>query len=241
MRLPHQDVRQYRYIARLPHHRDPCIMAGAVIGLNITHRGAAPITGIMGTAGADKYINRSIQGHSITDGLFSLQPTQTLYTKEYLHFINYHSFLFNIFEEMKMTFMKKLFAATMAIIITCASFSIITAQEKQAARISSIKQKEDMVLLTVSSAKEFYMGNNKHILYIGSRYYDLYDQQNEDGKGNLKFFIPVKDFKQMTNGTPVYLSYGELVIEDGQNIEDMCKQNFCPCWSVGKLNKKMLK
>lgn len=142
---------------------------------------------------------------------------------------------------MKLISMKKAYAIILTLIIACASFFNANAQEKQVARISSIKQKEDMVLLTVSSAKEFYMGNNKHILYIGSRYYDLYDQQNEDGKGNLKFFIPVKDFKQMTNGTPVYLSYGELVIEDGQNIEDMCKQNFCPCWSVGKLNKKMLK
>lgn len=137
--------------------------------------------------------------------------------------------------------MKRIYSLVVAFIVVCISYMGATAQEKQLARISSIKQKEDVVYLTVSSAKEFYMGNNKHILYIGGKYYDLYDQQNEDGKGNLKFFIPAKDFKQMATGTPVYLSYGELVIEDGQSIEDMCKQNFCPCWSVGKLNKKMLR
>lgn len=137
--------------------------------------------------------------------------------------------------------MKKMHCLILALVMVCANFYDTTAQQKQTARISAIKQKEDMVLITVSSSKEFYMGNNKHILYIGNRYYDLYDQENADGKGNLKFFIPVKEYKAMTTGTPVYLSYGELTVEEGQSIEDMCKQNFCPCWSVGKLNKKMLK
>jgi hypothetical protein len=115
------------------------------------------------------------------------------------------------------------------------------AQEKVQAKISAIRQKDEMVTVAVSSAKEFYMGNNKHILHIGNHQYDLYDQENNDGKGLLRFYVPAAEFKQLASGTPVYLSYGELVVEDGLSIEDMCKQNFCPCWSVGKLNKNMLK
>ncbi|GAA4467229.1 hypothetical protein GCM10023093_22730 [Nemorincola caseinilytica] len=115
------------------------------------------------------------------------------------------------------------------------------AQAKQNAKISSVKQKGNMVYVTVTSAKEFYMGNNKHILYIGNQLFDLYDQENEEGKGTLRFHIPATAYKALPNGAPVYLSYGELYIEDGETAGDVCKQDLCPCWSLGKLNKRTQK
>jgi hypothetical protein len=136
--------------------------------------------------------------------------------------------------------MSKLNKLLLSLATTVAVFTA-QAQEKALAKISAIRQKGDMVTVAVTSAKEFYVGNNKHILHIGNHQYDLYDQDNTDGKGMLRFYLPATDFKQLASGTPVYLSYGELTIEDGLSIEDMCKQNFCPCWSVGKLNKNMLK
>lgn len=132
-----------------------------------------------------------------------------------------------------MSKLKRILLSVVATAITMAA----QAQEKALAKISAIRQKGDMVTVAVTSAKEFYMGNNKHILHIGNHHYDLYDQENTEGGGLLRFYLPATDFKQLTTGTSVYLSYGELTVEEGQSIEDMCKQNFCPCWSVGKLNK----
>jgi hypothetical protein len=115
------------------------------------------------------------------------------------------------------------------------------AEEKQKARISLIRQTGNTVALTVSSPHEFYVGGNKHILYIGGKHFDLYEQNNEDGRGYLKFFIPADDFKMIKDGTRVYLSYGELEIENEDELEALCKQNFGPCWQLGKLNKRRLK
>lgn len=115
------------------------------------------------------------------------------------------------------------------------------AQDKQKARIGQIKQEKDKVTVTVTSSKEFYVGGNVHILYMGDKSYSLYDQQNEDGKGMLKFYVPSEEFRAIKDGSRVYMSYGELVLEEGEKVEDVCKENFCPCWSLGKLNKKQLK
>ncbi len=115
------------------------------------------------------------------------------------------------------------------------------AQDKQKARIGQIKQEKDKVTVTVTSSKEFYVGGNVHILYMGDKSYSLYDQQNEDGKGMLKFYVPSEEFRAIKDGSRVYMSYGELVLEEGEKVEDVCKENYCPCWSLGKLNKKQLK
>lgn len=118
----------------------------------------------------------------------------------------------------------------------------VKGQEKQKARISSISHKEkETVVITVSSKRDFYVGNNVYMLYIGNNRYELSEQINEDGSGIINFFIPLQDFENTVNGTAMYLSYGELEVPDGMTVEALCRENFCPCWSLGKLNKKMLK
>jgi len=137
--------------------------------------------------------------------------------------------------------MKNTFVLIAALFILCLSAGNVAAQDKQKAKISLLKQEGKTVTLTVTSNNEFYMGGNMHILHIGDMDFKLYDQDNIDGKGYLKFFIPVNDYKALKDGTKVYLSYGELSLEPGQNIEELCSQKFCPCWSLGKLNKKSMK
>jgi len=137
--------------------------------------------------------------------------------------------------------MKKLLLIFTVLVGVSATSPIALAQDKQKAKIGQIKQETDKVTMTVTSAKEFYVGGNVHILYLGDKSFSLYDQQNEDGRGMLKFYIPTEDFKAIKDGVRVYMSYGELVLEEGESVEDVCKENFCPCWSLGKLNKKQLK
>jgi hypothetical protein len=137
--------------------------------------------------------------------------------------------------------MKKLLLILTVLVGVSATALTVLAQDKQKAKIGQIKQETDKVTMTVTSSKEFYVGGNVHILYLGDKSFSLYDQQNEDGRGMLKFYIPTEDFNAIKDGVRVYMSYGELVLEEGESVEDVCKENFCPCWSLGKLNKKQLK
>jgi hypothetical protein len=137
--------------------------------------------------------------------------------------------------------MKRILQLLMMLGVLGAATQPTAAQDKQKARIGQIKQEKDKVTVTVTSSKEFYVGGNVHILYLGDKSYSLYDQQNEDGKGMLKFYVPAEEFRAIKDGSRVYMSYGELVLEEGEKVEDVCKENFCPCWSLGKLNKKQLK
>lgn len=115
-----------------------------------------------------------------------------------------------------------------------------TAQEKQKVKIGVMRQSRNVVNVSVTSPRPFYMGGNKFILHIDGKEFDLYDQLDQDGKGDLRFHIPAAEFKTLKDASKVYLSYGELA-EEPENIENLCAQNFCPCWSLGKLNKKLLK
>ncbi len=137
--------------------------------------------------------------------------------------------------------MKKIFFVFYTVAAVCLFSGNIVAQEKQKATIHSLKQNGNTVALTVTSPNEFYMGGNKHILHIGNKDFDLYDQVNDDGSGSLKFFIPVSDFKALKDGERIYLSYGEMDVENVQEAEAICKQSYSACWSLGKLNKKQLK
>lgn len=129
-----------------------------------------------------------------------------------------------------------------ALLVLCTGPAESKATEKQKVKIATLKKgTEGTVLMTVSSPNEFYVGGNKHVLYISGKHFDLYDQENEDGRGSLRFHIPQSDFNTLTDGAKVYLSYGLIEAETEQELEEMCQQTFSPCWQVGKLNKKQLK
>ncbi len=115
------------------------------------------------------------------------------------------------------------------------------AQEKQKARVSQIQQKGNTVTMTVTSDGEFYIGGNVHVLHIGSKHYDLYDQDNVNGKGILKFYVPAGEFLALKNGTKMFLTYGEAGTDNELELEAFSKDKEMRCWALGKLNKKMTK
>lgn len=127
--------------------------------------------------------------------------------------------------------------------LLCAIATLFSAQagEKQKVKLSSLKRNGSDVKLTVTSNNEFYVGGNKHVLYVSGNHYDRYDQANDDGKGSLSFYIPSEDFKKLKDGAKVYLSYGLLEEETEKELEELCQQSLSPCWQVGKLSKKQLK
>lgn len=137
--------------------------------------------------------------------------------------------------------MKNTFLLFFTLVFVCFSPKPASAQEKQKATVSLIRQNGNTVTVTITSSEEFYIGGNTHILHIGNKHYDRNEQNNVDGKGILKFFIPANEFKVLKNGTKMYLTYGELDMENEQEIEAYSKERESRCWALGKLNKKMLK
>jgi len=137
--------------------------------------------------------------------------------------------------------MKSKLLVVCSVLMLCLWAGEVQAQEKQKVKMSLLKQAGPNVTLTITSPSEFYIGGNTHVLYIGNKHFLLHDQDNENGKGILKFYIPSEDFKKIADGSRVYLSYGLLEAESEQELQDMCKQKFCPCWELGKLKKSQLR
>jgi len=108
------------------------------------------------------------------------------------------------------------------------------AQSKAKIEISTIKQKGETVKVTVSSSKPFIFGSNKYILHIGDKICSHYEQTKKEGKGYLAFLVPSSEYKALTNGANIYLTYGH--VDEDANLEALSKQN-ARCWALGTFNK----
>lgn len=113
-----------------------------------------------------------------------------------------------------------------------------SAQEK-GVRTKITAQGDSVILYTITSTKEFYMGDNKHYLRFGSKQFDRYEQKNHEGRGRLTFFIPKADFIELHEGTNAYLTYGDVEGNGFKNLDELCGQNLSPCMYLGRLNKKI--
>ena len=113
------------------------------------------------------------------------------------------------------------------------------AQEKAKTKIAHVKQKDDLVLFSLTSSKPFIFGNNKYYLHIGDKEFTRNEQSKSNGEGRMTFLIPADDFNTLNENAPIYLTYG-VVSRDGTNMEEMSKVNFVQCWSLGKFSRKLL-
>ncbi len=101
--------------------------------------------------------------------------------------------------------MKKIGFLFYTLLLVCFSHFTGTAQEKQTAKISLIKQTRNTVTVTITSPSEFYIGGNTHILYVGNKHFDLNQEMNKEGKGMLQFYMPANEFHALKNGRKMYL------------------------------------
>jgi hypothetical protein len=113
-----------------------------------------------------------------------------------------------------------------------------SAQDRLKTKITA-KANDSVISYTITSQKEFYVGGNKHYLRIGSKHFDIYQQNNDEGRGRLTFLIPKADFAALPEGANVYMTYGDIEGDGFKNLDELCHQNLSPCWSLGKLNKKI--
>lgn len=117
------------------------------------------------------------------------------------------------------------------------------AQTKAKMKMGGARQKGKTVLFTVNSTKPFIVGSNIYILHIGNKDFGHSEQSESKGKGTMTFFIPGEEYKELRDGVGVYVSYGQILQEADQNesMEELCKENHIPCWSLGKFSKKSVK
>ncbi len=125
--------------------------------------------------------------------------------------------------------------------LTFLSFGLPDIVIAQTASISGIRVQNEKVVVTVSSTEAFYIGNNIHVLYIGDKHFDLYDQNNSEQKGTLTYYIPKEDFSKLADGAKVFLSYGEATFDTEEDFNDLLKADPERHWILGKLDKSMMK
>jgi hypothetical protein len=136
--------------------------------------------------------------------------------------------------------MKKLFEITICCLILFCTFNVACAQQKGKTSITSVVKNNNEIAITISAAKPFYVGGNIHILHIGNKVFKRNEQGKINNKGIITFYIPLEDFKAITEGSVIWMSYGSIEIDEDQNIESLCQQLPRTTWYLGKFSKKLL-
>ncbi|HLP12024.1 MAG TPA: hypothetical protein VK177_08845 [Flavobacteriales bacterium] len=117
-------------------------------------------------------------------------------------------------------------------------FIFITGTKAQTT-VTSVKLNGNIVELTVTSDKAFYVGNNIHILHIGKTSFS----HNKQSKKSLTFLIPESEFNVLADGETMWMSYGHKF--NGQPsdefVQQMAKENPNAVWFLSKFSKDLLK
>ena len=95
------------------------------------------------------------------------------------------------------------------------------AQAMPSATISGMKLLQETVEISLKSAEPFYAGNNIFTLYIGNKGFNLYRQEDIEGKGLIVFLILKKEFDQLKNGANIFIGYGDKPSEE--SLESLCE------------------
>ena len=119
------------------------------------------------------------------------------------------------------------------------SATLATTKEKMKTTLSSVKQSNDMVTFTITANKKFYTGGNRYILHVGTKEFFRNRQSGINGKGQLVFYIPTKDFDKLNDSAKIFLTYGGKG-ESEEDMEDMSKHNSNTHWSLGAFSKGLL-
>jgi hypothetical protein len=136
--------------------------------------------------------------------------------------------------------MKKITALFFSVVLLFSLPGSAKPQVRPNTAISSVKQNGNIVDFTLTSAKPFIFGSNRYILTIGDKTFYLNKQWAAQGKGTLVFFIPADDFNKLTEGSAIYLTYGDMPgNSSAQEKEAMAKENG-RCWPLGNFSKALL-
>jgi hypothetical protein len=139
--------------------------------------------------------------------------------------------------------MRKLTFLLLCLLLTCGFASHALAADKPKTTITSVKQKGNEVVFTLTSARKFIVGGNEYILHIGDKTFKNYRHiSNSPNRGVMAFLIPADDYNALAEGSNIYLTYGRIASDEEDEvaaIEELAKANNRRVWPLGKLNKKM--
>ena len=134
--------------------------------------------------------------------------------------------------------MRKIIITFFSIVIMLFFSGYVIAQDKPTTQISTVKQKGEIIRVSLTSSKPFIFGSNRYILYIGNKAFTRNEQSHKNGKGSMTFLIPADDFDRLPEGANIYITYGQVNVEEDDMVE-MSKTSQ-RCWSLGKFSKNLL-
>jgi hypothetical protein len=134
--------------------------------------------------------------------------------------------------------MKKIIIVFFSLVIALFYSGNIVAQEKPKTKISSVKQKDGTVRFSLTSSRPFIFGSNRYILHIGNSDFMRNEQSHKNGKGYMTFLVPSGDLNNIRDGAHIYLTYGQVDIEE-TDMDELSK-NSRRCWSLGYYSKDLL-
>ena len=134
--------------------------------------------------------------------------------------------------------MNKLITLVLCLFLTFSFSTNSHAQDKNKTKIGYLKHKGKDVLFNITGSKPFIFGGNTYVLHIGSNEFTIYQQTKVKNTGSLTFTIYEADFQTLRDDDNIYLTYGNLSGEE--DLEDLSKEQYSPCWSLGKFSKKLL-
>jgi|SRR6185437_9263693 len=134
--------------------------------------------------------------------------------------------------------MKKIIILFFSLVMTFFFSGNVSAQDKPQVKIVSVKQNGKTVDFNLTSSKPFIFANNRYYLYVGNKDFYQYRQSKNNGKGAMTFLVPAEEYKNFKEGDDIYLTYGHVFRDDGQNRAEVAQANR-RCWSLGQFSSAL--
>lgn len=134
--------------------------------------------------------------------------------------------------------MKKIFTVIITVVVIMLSNSNLSAQEKAKTEITSVKQKDQTILFTLTSSKPLIFADNRYVLYIGKNAFVRSEVPGVENNRTISFFITEQEFNSLSEGANIYFSYGDIDVESRDM--DVYSNESIKCWNMGKFAKALL-
>ncbi len=134
--------------------------------------------------------------------------------------------------------MRKILTLIVGAVLIVLSNGNLSAQEKAKTEITSVKQKDQTILFTLTSSKPLIFADNRYVLYVGKKAFVRSEVPGEENNRTISFLIGEQEFNTLNEGANMYLSYGDLDIES-MDMEAYTAESI-KCWSMGKFTKALL-
>jgi hypothetical protein len=111
---------------------------------------------------------------------------------------------------------------------------------KNIVAVSEARQEGDKVLFSLVSPAPFLVAGNVYVLNIANKKFAHYKQAVSNGKGVISFIIATDEYKNLPEGSKIYLTYGDLGDVQESYLETMQASENFPCWYLGTLSSEIL-